>query len=316
MLVKALPGRTSTHGSTSLIFSSQAQFGEPKCKPTFSNGGQRYRSSTLLSAYKDVFFRECGACIHSFVQINAGSLAAGPSGGRLAVEQAFVHPLNNTDDPRVPAMPVPACIKWLNDELDGLPSLTATYFSVPLATQVDSAHQETIAALRALSYQSTTHTVNLAAIESKDKHADEWDQTEADALKHVVHTLDIISIGFITSDYGVGPAHATAVINNQTVDILAILGMSHPACIKHSKDFLSSPRRQVLLVSRDPDNTSWSKKLDSFLEPEPARLGQEVDITNPASKSLHLGYQNLLDIFRNSTTVADVHGRINAKLAV
>ncbi len=313
---KALPGRAITHGSTSLIFSGQAQFEEPVCKPTFSNGGQRYRLSTLLSAYKDVFFRECGACIHSFVQINAGSLTAGPAGRRLAVEQAFVYPLNNTEDPRVPARPVPACIKWLNDELDDLPSLTATYSTTPLATQVDSAHQGTIAALRTLSHQSTTHAVNLAAIEPKGKHADEWDQTETDALKHVVHTLDIISIGFTTSDYGADQAHATAIINNQTVDILAIRGTSHPVCIEHSKNFLPSPRRQVLLISRDdPDNNPWSKRFGSFLQPESTRLGQEVDITDPASGLLHLGYRNLLDIFMDSTTVADIQGRINAELA-
>ena len=314
---KASPGRTNIRGGTSLIFSDQAQFDEPVCKPTFSNGGRRYRSSTLLSPYKDIFFREGGACIHSFVQINAGSLAAGPAGRMLAVEQAFVYPLNGIDDPRVPSRVVPACVKWLNDELDDLPSLTATanYGAAPLAAQADSAHLGTIAALRVLSHQSITHTVNLAAIESTGKHADEWGQIESDALTHVVHTLDIICIGCATSDFGDAPAHATTVINNQTVDVLAIRGMSHPACIEHSRDFLSSPQRQVLLVSRDPDNSSWSEKFGSFLQSETPQLGQEVDITNPDSGLLHVGYRDLLDIFTDSATEHDIQAGIDAKLA-
>lgn len=312
---KELPGRTSTYGSTSLIFSGQAQFEEPVCKSTFSNGGLRYRSSRLLSYQKDIFFRECGACIHSFVQINAGALTAGPAGKTLAVEQASVYPLNNINDPRVPKMPVPACIKWLNDELDDLPSLTNNSPTTPLAEQVDSVHLETITSLRLLSHQSITRAVNLAATESNAKNADEWDKIEADALKHVVHTLDIIGIGFTASGFGASNAHATVAINNQAVDFIAIRGASHLACIEHSKSHLSSPRRQVVLVSRDQDNNPWSKRFGSFLKTERSILGQEVNITNPASGTLHLGYRNLLDIFISSTTVADIQEKINAELA-
>ena len=90
---KIVPGPANAYGSTSLIFSQQAQFDQAPCHSTFSDGGRRFRSSTLLSAYKDVFLRERGACIHSFVQINPGSLVAGAAGRRLAIEKAFVFPL-------------------------------------------------------------------------------------------------------------------------------------------------------------------------------------------------------------------------------
>lgn len=66
--------------------------------------------------------------------------------------------------------------------------------------------------------------MKLAAQESNAHHADDWDRTEAEALEHLVHTLDIISIGFPQSTVDADPAHAAVVMNNQPVDLLAIRG--------------------------------------------------------------------------------------------
>lgn len=315
----AVPGLADKYGGTSLIFSQHAQFDEPTCHPTFSNGGQRFRSSTLLSPYRDVFFRERGACVHSFAQINPASLIAGAAGLKYAIENAFVFPLNGANDPRAPAGPVAACVKWMNDVLDRLPSLSIRNPLAALAAQSDTMHRQTVTALRVISPQSAAHAVNLATAkelrDKNDSHADNWDGAEADALEHLVHTLDIVSLGFAPPTVGADPAHATVLMNNQTVDLLAIRGASHEACINHSKRFLPLPRRQVLLISRDPDNNPWRQRFGSFLQPERPQLGQERDITDPASGSLHLGYRKLLDIFRQSTTAAAIHGAINAELA-
>jgi len=312
---KQVPGRTDQYGSTSLVFSRQTLFVDPKCHMTFSNGGPRFRSSTLLSAYHDVFFRESGACIHSFLQVNPASLTAGASGRACAVENASVFPLAGATDPRAPSAPVPACVKWLNDELDDLPGLSARYPTAALASQSDIAHRQTIAALRTIPPQSAMNTVKMAATDSTAEDADGWDQAEAEALEHLVHTLDIIGIGFTNTMVGADPAHAAVVMNNQTVDILAIRGYSHEGCIEHSKRFLPLPRRQVLLVSRDHDNNPWSRRFGNFLHPESQHSSQERKITDPTSGSLHLGYRNLLDIFQQATTVTAVQGAIDAALA-
>lgn len=313
---KSVPGRADLYGDTSLIFSRHTLFAEPECRPTFSNGGQRFRSSTLLSVYRDVLFRERGSCIHSFLQVNPNSLNAGAAGRTIAVENAFVFPLAGATDPRVPSAVVPACTKWLNDELDDLPSLTVRYPNVPLSAQVDSAHEQNIAELRALSPQATTNAVTLAvATESEPKHADDWDRAETEALEHVVHTLDIIRVGFTTSTIGADPAHAIVVMNNQMVDLVVVRGTSHEYCVEHSKYCVPRPQRQVLLVSRDRDNTAWRQRFGSFLQPNTPQLGQDRNITDPASGALHLGYQELLEIFRKSATVAAVQGGINAALA-
>lgn len=312
---KPVPGRTELYGGSSLVFSGQTLFAKPTCNPTFSNGGQRFRSTTLLSAYHDIFFRERGACIHSFSQINPNSLNAGAAGKTIALHRAFVFPLNGVTDPRAPGAEVPACIKWLNDELDVLPSLSSSYQTAPLANQVNTAHQVTTVALRALQPHSATHAVKLAAQESSAKHEDEWDDSESKAVRHLVHTLDILGVGFPTPTVGTAPSHATVLINSKTVDILVIRGVSHESCIEHSKKFLPNPQRQVLLVSRDRDNTRWQQRFGTFLEPTSPTLGQEPKITDPGSGSLHLGYQNLLEVFQSSSTPAAIEGGIRAQLA-
>lgn len=316
---KALPGAASSYGCTSLIFSQQAQFDDASCHSTFSNGGRRFRSSTLLSPFRDVFLRERGACIHSFAQVNPGALVAGAAGRRLAIENPFVFPLNGTNDPRTPAAPVPACVKWLNDELDQLPGLSADNPAAVLAARSDALHQQTVAAFRQLSPQSAEHTVRLATAKGPDEtnnsNADEWDRAEVDALEHLVHTLGIVGLGFPAPVVGADPAHATAVMNNQTVDILAIRGTSHDRCIEHSRSFVPLPRRQSLLISRDRDNNPWREMFGSFLQPDNPQLGQERNITDPASGLLHLGYRQLLDIFQQSSTATAVRDAINAQLA-
>jgi hypothetical protein len=90
--------KADTYGGTSLVFPPQTLFTQPDCSPTFSNGGARFRSSTLLSAYRDFVFRERGACIHSFLQVNPNSLNAGAGGRSIAVENASVFPLGGTID--------------------------------------------------------------------------------------------------------------------------------------------------------------------------------------------------------------------------
>jgi hypothetical protein len=312
---KPKPGKAKTFGSSSLVFPPQTLFTQPDCSPTFSNGGPRFRSSTLLSAYRDFVFRERGACIHSFLQVNPNSLNAGAAGRTIAVENAFVFPLGGTNDRRVPSDSVAACIKWLNDELDELPGLSVTYPDVPLATPTNATHEQTVVALRQISPQSAAHAMKLAAQESKAKYADDWDQTESYALEHLVHTLDIVCLGSSAPTLGDDSAHASVVMNHQTVDLLAIRGESHEECLKHSRGLLPPPRRQTLLVSRDPDNNPWLRRFGSFLQPESRHLGQERNITDPATGLLHLGYRNLLDIFQQTATVAAVPGAIDAELA-
>jgi hypothetical protein len=311
-----VPGRSDKFGATSLVFSTQTLFEDPTCHSTFCKGGLRFRSSTLLAAQRDVLFRERGACVHSFAQVNPSSLNAGAAGKTIALQNPFVFSLDGTIDPRAPSAPVPASTKWLNDELDGVLSLGVAYPNVTLAAEANAVHVNTVAGLRGVSAQLATHVVKSATQGTGSGSADDWDQPEARALQHVVDTINILGLSFPPATVGADPAHATIQISGYAVDVLAVRGVTHESCAEHSRTFSPLPRRQVLLVSRDEDNNEYHKRLDgNFLRPGTSRLGDERKITDPVGGVLHLGYRQLLDIFRHADSPNAAQTAINAQLA-
>jgi hypothetical protein len=314
---KTVPGKASQYGQTSLVFPPQALFpnasGTNMCNPTFCNGGAFYRSSPLLSNFHDVLFRERGSCIHSFIQINPGSLNIGAAGRMIPLHNAAVFPLDGISDVRAPSGPVPASIKWINDQLDDVPSLSKVeaYKDAPLAEAANTTHGQTVTVLRQISGQKALEAIKLASQQSEAKNADAWSSTETDALEHLVHTLDIATLGSSAPIISREKSHAKITLNGNNLDIVAIRGNSHLACHEHSEKHFGSPRQKTLLVSRDPDNNPWNKKLGSILRPRNANLGDGPKITDPASNLLQIGYRNLLDIFRNNNNPAAIPGAIN-----
>ncbi|MGC2163594.1 MAG: hypothetical protein WA634_16925 [Silvibacterium sp.] len=311
------PGPTDQFGGCSVVHSPQAQFQSECSQPTFSNGGKGFRDgSDLLSRYNDTYFRERGACIHSFCLVNPASLVVGPAGRSFAVRNAYVYSVTGTAEPRAPSHVVPASVKWLNDQLDVIPSLSFSYATAPLATEADEAHWSNLAALRGIPSQSVTHTIALATASSSGDLADRWSQIESDALKHLVHTLDVFAVGFAPPSFVSGSDHATVSIDDRPVDVLAIRGASHEACLQHyKKKFIPNPRRQAILTSRDLDNSLWPRKFGSILHPTKSRLGEEPNITDPGGNLLHLGYQNLLSVYLEAQDSVAIKGGIDAQLA-
>ena len=314
---KSEPGRTIEFGGCSIVLSPHTLFERPCCVPTFSKGGSRFRDgSSQLQQYKDFFFRERGACIHSFSLVNPDSLIAGPAGRTYAVDYAQVCPISGALEPRAPAASVPAPIKWLNDELDQIRSLSVTYRNAPLAGEADEAHTNNVSAFRNIPSQFATHAIALAVqCKVMPACADEWNSTESAGLTHLVHTLDIMAIGIPPPTLEDTPAHAVVSIDGQSVDLCAIRGRSHEECIEHSKRIQQNPLRKLLLISRDPDNTHWYPRWGSFLQPAATGLHQEPRITEPATRLLHLGYQDLLLVFRQAATVGEFSDGIKTALA-
>ena len=121
--------------------------------------------------------------------MNPNSLSAGPAGKTIALNNAFVFPLPGAaDDPRTPAGPVPACVKWLNDELDGIESMGVRYPLAPLATAVEAEHTKVVAALRVIPNKSVTSAVRMATETSTTENADKWNLSEKDR-SNILYTL-------------------------------------------------------------------------------------------------------------------------------
>ena len=308
------PGRTKEYGNTSLIFAGQTLFKDPKCHPTFCNGGPRFRQHELLAGHKDLLFREGGACIYSFQQVNPGSLTAGAAGKTIALNNPFVHSFGDPEDPRTPAAPVAASVKWLNDELDDIPSLGVKYPRASLATEVDKVHYRTVDELRAISGDSINRSVKLAAQDSEAQNADQWDHVEREAVRHLIYTLNIVGLSSENCGVDGRSVHATLTIKGQSVDLVAIRGGTHDRCLKHYNKLLPMGRHLVLLVSRDPDNNPWPERFGSFLQPSITQQVSERNITDPGSAVWQLGYRELLDIFQKSDTVVEAKQQLNAKL--
>ena len=321
---KAVPGPCETFGGTSLIFTQRTTFSEETSRPTVSKGGERFRKSTLLGNFRDAYFREKGACVHSFIQVNPDQ-AGGADARAFALEHPFVFPIEATlIDPRAPSDIVPACVKWVNDQLDGAESLTVAGDAFPLAPEITPAQAATIAKLRKLDAKATCNTVilsrapppetNASGSGKKPDDADVWEQAHVDALNHVVHTLTLMRLATEVTIISGNRGHAALTIDNQAVDLIAVRGRSHRDCSEHLKNFQGSERRKVLLVSRDRDNSILDKTERSFLHAS-GSLRQDQSITDPHSGRIHLDYQTLLQLFRASPTKAAMLGDLNAKLA-
>ena len=308
------PGRIEKYGNTSLLLAGQTLFRNPECHPTFCNGGPRFRQHKLLADHKDLLFREGGACIHSFQQANPGSLTAGAPGKTVALSKSGVHSFGGPADPRTPAAPVPASVKWLNDELDDVPRLKNKYPEASLAIEVDKIHHRAIDDLRAIPGESINYSVKLATQDSEAQNADQWNHVERAAVHHLIHTLNIVSLSSEHCVVTGRSTHATLKIRQRCVDLVAIRGETHNLCLEHYKKMLPMGRNLVLLVSRDPDNNPSPERFGSFMQPSITQQIPERNITDPGSSVRQLGYRELLDIFQQSSTALEAKKQLNGKL--
>ena len=183
------PGRAGDYGGTSVVFSPQSQFKPGTCPPTVSNGGARFRNGSNLLLRRnctDVYFRESGACIHSFAQVNPGSISTGPE-RVLPVDRAYVFPVLGENEPRTPGEAVAAAVKWTNDELDEATSMSAHCQDAPLRVNVDALHNQAVGALRSLSASRAKEAIELATQRSGDTNEDEWQEEESLGLEHLLN---------------------------------------------------------------------------------------------------------------------------------
>lgn len=318
---KPAPGRSELYGGTSVVFSPKTLFQETTSRPTVAKGGQRFRGNQVLNPFRDTYFREKGACIHSFVQINPDSVTAGAANRSFAVDRPLVFPLAESPDPRTPSNLVPACVKWINDELDGITSLSDVQPAGDLGARADAAHATSIQELRALCAPSCNRVSKLATARdgqassraASEDDADAWDADERGALSHVVNTLDLFGVcGGVTAG-NPDAGHATVSIGGKTLDLLAVRGKTHDQCHKYAQtQFTPNTRRQAILVTRDRDNLPRKRRSGSILQTTAPKLGDERKITDPESAIIHVDYQGLIAAFNDATTVEELSQKVAA----
>lgn len=324
---KAVPGRADRFGASSVIFSPIASVSVGgACHHTYSGLPTRLRGTDMLKRCKDVLFRERGACIHSFSQRVPAFLALDAGDFTLPLPTALVHPLTlgAPVDPRAAGLYVPGCVKWVNDELDTLPCLSQNFGHAPLAPQLPTAHSANIAVIRSLDSQQLDRRVNDATWfpppapgqPAPDRNADVWDATETAALENMVHTLDIVRLGFPNLDLTATAAHGTLTTGAQVVDVLAVRGESHAQCLAHANRIARPARHKLLLVSCDQFNRPIHPKDGKIYMPSGTGSGGEPKITDVESGMKRMGFSELLDLFEQATSQQLLQESLNARIAV
>ena len=208
---------------------------------------------------------------------------------------------------------MPATTKWMNDALDQVETVSHDY-NVGLGDALDERHDRTVTALRPLESVDSANLLRLGVV-AEERLPDEWGAEQENGLQHIVNTLDILALGIPLERIGVAPAHAVTEVGGRRLDVVAVVGPTHPRCRDHVRDLgVRNRLGHILLVSRDRDNRPWSPKFRSIVEPAGRPAARERRFTEPAGASYQMGYGDLLTILETSNHAADLAEQINAEL--
>lgn len=309
----AVPGIANEFGQSAVIFATD-KFMKPESMPTYCAGGDFQRPGNPLENFKDAVFRERGACIHSFRQLNPSALPPGAAGKRLALADATVHPYPGLKDPRAPSGLVPAVVKWVNDELDDTgKSLQVKYPNLPLAAAAGAAHQRSVNALRWLPPDALSKTVLIASPETVSA-PDRWRVIQSQAVKHVLHSFAILEAAQYSATFHGNGAQATIMKGDTSVEVVAVIGRSHEDCDRHALNLLPDHRGQLLLVSRDEDNTTWDPRMRT-LSDQASEPTKELNFTDPTSAVIRVAYHDVLKAFHDSANEAELRKALDAAIS-
>jgi hypothetical protein len=218
-----------------------------------------------------------GECLHRAEVRVPTFVIADPTDRTPAVTQAEPFPLLGIagDDPRIPGSPVPAVVKWTNDELDQVPDLCATYFNgSALEERMRSSQSRVVDSYRRLRSQDLAVRIDgaCAARATKDINVDPaadvdtaWDSDERSGLHHIVQTLTLIGSG-AEVDASDSELHARYVPRG--VEIVAILGSTHALCVTALKRLAARTHSPIVCVTRDANNAPHlPREAESFTDP-------------------------------------------------
>lgn len=301
---------TSDRAFTSCVFPADVSFVTQGAPPTISFASERFRGK-LINRCNDVIFRELRPCIHSFKVRVAQFLNLTQDSKCHPIEYAFVHPIDeHFDDPRFPDGPVPACVKWVNDELDNIESLSTRSPNV-MTSETNSSHERLITKLRNLpgnKQQNNVHYTTASHSDNEDPNswtnADSWDIQESEALEHLLHTTTICGIAENGIDLEDSKFHARTTIDGKLYEIVAIRGHQHPDCKRHFDNVcMFKINHPILLISRDIDNNPFTEKFSQKIT-KINPLGDVLDpnITDVEYSIIQKGYRELLNIYQNSNS--------------
>jgi hypothetical protein len=220
-----------------------------------------------------------GECIHTVVVRVPASVVANPTDRTPGVVEAMIYPLvGDCSDPRIPNGPVPAVVKWVNDELDMVTD--AEFNGTAIEHDLKTSHARTVEAYRHLLSQDLAKRVDGACakrVQEREKNrgansidpaADidtAWDADERSSLQHIIQALTMID-GVAALDAGGAQLHARYPVRG--IEVGAVRGREHADCVPAFKLWADKTHSSVLFVSRDENNLPvLHREVENFTDP-------------------------------------------------
>lgn len=338
------PGKYQTYGHSSLVFSPKVDFRSVACPPSFSVRTRKIRGTDCLGRCNDALFRESGACVHSFRFRSPSFIDPDSSDRCLPIDKANVHAIeadheaiqsDQTEsanemsmqgvessctiekadivehadiDPRISGRPVPASVKWINDQLDAMVPLFQLEGEQPLRERIAGAHEKVGERIRRQRGDLLCRYVEMTSPEMKkqdkwieigqQKHhsVDNWGQEEAQNLENVLHSLSVIEACKSLEVDG-SPTHATIKLNNESdiFDIIVVTGKTNEDCIRYAiekyEEYVGSAQRSVIVIIRDQYDFPINKKIFAL---EKKITNNGPSITSPEHRFIYCKYQDVI----------------------
>lgn len=284
------------HGFSSIIFAPGVPFNANSiCPPTITSKAKNLDAARELGTCQDYVFREMRECIHCCAVRVPSFVRRDNTDRRLPVTGDVYSLIEGLDDPRRPNGPVPAAIKWMNDQLDicSSQSLSERYFSrTCIGQKLSAAEADITSRYRRLSSKNAEKAIYDSTATDYHPNIDDWNGPERKSLSHIRDSLSLCALG-VSFDIASGSFHACC--DTSGVELLAIQGRSHEECRAHFEKKCPQSHGPVLLISRDEENTQVSgAELKKFYEKDRGTGVKTID------------YQTLLQACRTAKTEIDL----------
>jgi hypothetical protein len=318
------PGKHQEYGSSAIVFSRIAPYDSTACPPSGAVMTNKLRNSETLRGFKESLLRESGPCIHSIRLTLPQFINLGPGGRALPIKGADVYAIDHgLDDRRTPGAPVPAIVKWINDELDTLPNLLANEEHHPLRATLSQTCSNVCNEVRQQGEGNLLTCMELAAVRIRGNKwicvsgremplVDYWDQVESACLKAVIDVMSVVDACrelMVTC----APVHGMVVRDHQIFDIIVVTGTTHKECFEYVKSKLKSNGQRIrIIVTKDSNNTLVTDKDKSITVVSEADPQKGPSIYDPEWH--HGGHQNIISACRDSDLMSDLDRQIKELL--
>lgn len=317
------PGIYPRFGRSAFISGPFSPYDNKGCPPTYAvYKTDLLRGTTnMLGRCKDAIFRENGECNHSIQLSVPNFMNSGVAGRNFIINNASVYcAFGENLDPRIPNKPVPATIKWINDQLNEIKALLYFESDHPLKEIINLSHLEINKTMCNMPDSYLDSAVKLAVCDYSNfinglsiNNVDNWNEKEKLGIETIIYSLSIMKI-YKSLEISDSAPHALIRVGKNIFNIIIVSGgLNHEECLKYAEKFSINEQSYDVIITRDVHDTetSYGNIPLSILEPEIIITDKGPNITDPCSRYITFGYSNLKNFCFNLKSIEDLREKIS-----